>query len=175
MSLTNTDSCLLSTWHSLLLILFSWAFYTNNEQLCFQTHYASSSGTGLYPKASIFNHNCVPNAVYYTIDNVLVIHSSRQINAGEEVCFSYMQSSNLADSALFRNVHLDRDFICGCPKCTRDLTKRDIRLIKDPNAVDPAMGEVTIALSEQIQNWLLLFKMHCKLQWRKKLIDFFLL
>jgi len=124
-------------------------FYTNNEQLCFQSHYRQTSGTGLYVKASLFNHGCRPNVVYYTIDNVLLVHVSRKVKANEELCFSYMESSSLADSALFRNVHLDRDFICGCALCKDELREYDIKLIQDPNAVDPRMCEV---LSEGIMS-----------------------
>ena len=84
--------------------------------------------------------------VYYTIDNVLLVHVSRNVKANEELCFSYMESSSLADSALFRNVHLDRDFICGCALCKDELREYDIKLIQDPNAVDPRMCEVTTCI-----------------------------
>ena len=48
------------------------------------------SGSGLYPKASLFNHSCTPNCVPRQFGNVILVHTTRAIAAGESLCISYV-------------------------------------------------------------------------------------
>ena len=36
-------------------------------ELCYPERYVSLAGTGIYPQASLFNHDCRPNTARFTV------------------------------------------------------------------------------------------------------------
>lgn len=91
----------------------------NQFGLAVRVHGENSSmdGAGLFPLCSSFNHSCYPNAVWRPLDGALVVISTRNIAAGEEVCVSY---HDLTEPGFKRKRHLMRShgFECCCMRCT---------------------------------------------------------
>ncbi|KAK6438629.1 hypothetical protein LTR95_005167 [Oleoguttula sp. CCFEE 5521] len=73
---------------------------------------------GLWLKASIFNHSCVPNCHWTWISNIIFIRAVRPIAADEELTVSYIApNANFAK----RNAALaSYGFECTCPLCEAD-------------------------------------------------------
>ncbi|KAL8043126.1 hypothetical protein ABFX02_09G097500 [Erythranthe guttata] len=79
---------------------------------------------GVYPRASFFNHDCLPNACRFDyVDSVpdlsntsIVVRVIHDLPAGREICLSYFPV-NLKYSE--RQVRLKEDygFVCDCDRC----------------------------------------------------------
>lgn len=50
---------------------------------------AARAGSGLWIAPSLLNHSCAPNCTWYTIGDFLFVHTTRPIDAGEELLISY--------------------------------------------------------------------------------------
>jgi hypothetical protein len=100
-------------------------------------------GSGLYRMHSKINHSCVPNAIVQFPDNssTLQVVAIRPINAGEEICISYLEMDDCCehdaddddDCCINGNMHSDDGkhmvtdrretlrqfylFDCNCPAC----------------------------------------------------------
>lgn len=79
--------------------------------------------SAVYTGQSYINHSCSPNIYYSTIDNhthQLDVVAARPIEAGEELCASYLDMSILALPAPSRRAHIISQFgfSCECPLCT---------------------------------------------------------
>ena len=77
----------------------------------------SAVGTGIYPFASLLNHNCRPNALWQTYKkNVVIIRAQEHIKKGQEIFIAYldttMESKDRKDE-LFKNY----GFYCDCGGC----------------------------------------------------------
>ncbi|KAG5176750.1 hypothetical protein JKP88DRAFT_249267, partial [Tribonema minus] len=84
---------------------------------------SSIRGLGLFPLASMLNHSCIPNVAlcfsFGTEHNVpvLTFRALRNISAGEELCYSYV---DLYQTTAQRRHMLQAayHFTCGCVRCT---------------------------------------------------------
>lgn len=77
----------------------------------------TSSLRGIYPLASLTNHNCVPNATHVFDGNQrMIVRAAVDIQKGEEIFHSY---TRLAWGTVTRRFHLLRTkhFLCSCPRC----------------------------------------------------------
>lgn len=77
----------------------------------------TSSLRGLYPLASLTNHNCVPNASHvFDGKQRMIVRAAADIMKGEEIFHSY---TRLAWGSVTRRFHLLRTkhFLCNCPRC----------------------------------------------------------
>lgn len=77
----------------------------------------TSSLRGLYPLASLTNHNCVPNATHvFDRKQRMIVRAAVDIKKGEEIFHSY---TRLAWGTVTRRFHLLRTkhFLCNCPRC----------------------------------------------------------
>ena len=83
--------------------------------------------------------------MYTTIGTVILFHTIRNVNAGEELCISYIETKTLFDNDLLRNDVLQRDFYCNCSRC--NLTAEDKEILQNEDLVDPRMCEVTLFCS----------------------------
>ncbi|KAL1315824.1 histone-lysine N-methyltransferase ASHR2-like [Arachis hypogaea] len=80
---------------------------------------------GIYPKATMFNHDCVPNACRFdymdttytnTNTNDIVIRLIKDVDEGEEICISYFRIGR--DYATRKKILMeDYGFVCGCERC----------------------------------------------------------
>ncbi|CAE8614107.1 unnamed protein product [Polarella glacialis] len=96
----------------------SLGFYTHSEQLCHHCNFTALTGSGLFALASGFNHSCEPSVVRFSLGDITAFVTNRPIEAGEELCISYIESELLCAPTSLRSQSLNRDFRCGCRKCT---------------------------------------------------------
>ncbi|CAJ1048916.1 histone-lysine N-methyltransferase SMYD3 [Xyrichtys novacula] len=73
-------------------------------------------GVGLYPSLSLLNHDCRPNCVMVFEGTNLQLRAVQDINAGEELTISYIETLVLTDE---RRKQLEEQyhFICHCQRC----------------------------------------------------------
>lgn len=82
---------------------------------------------GIYPKASFFNHDCLPNACrfdYLDKDNVgdcntttdMVIRVLHDVPEGREICLSYFPV-NFKYADRQKRLREDYGFVCDCDRC----------------------------------------------------------
>lgn len=78
----------------------------------------SNASTGLWIRASLINHSCVPNTTKGFIGDVIVIRAARRIDAGEEITLVYDESSDYEA----RTAALQRTwgFRCNCKLCVAE-------------------------------------------------------
>ncbi|KAI0117352.1 hypothetical protein F4814DRAFT_415994 [Daldinia grandis] len=78
------------------------------------------SGVYVNPALAMINHSCIPNAFVQPIGRKAILHASREIQEGQEIEISYI------DSALHRShrqqaLQTQYYFQCLCPRCADDL------------------------------------------------------
>ena len=96
-------------------------FYTGAEQLCYTKRFSRLTGTGLYALGSRFNHSCCPNVGRHSMGDVTIFRVIKDVEPGTELCINYIESYSLASSAMRRSKELNRDFTCGCERCTNEV------------------------------------------------------
>lgn len=87
---------------------------------------------GIYPRASFFNHDCLPNACRFDyVDSVsdvsntnIVVRVIHDLPAGREICLSYFPV-NLKYSERQQRLKEDYGFTCGCDRCNVEATWSD--------------------------------------------------
>ena len=74
-------------------------------------------GRGLYPLVACCNHDCTPSAVLTFRGNVAQLRATRMLEAGTEVCISYI---DLTATAAERRAELQEGyhFTCACAACS---------------------------------------------------------
>ncbi|KAL1461425.1 hypothetical protein WDU94_013325 [Cyamophila willieti] len=87
--------------------------------------FLNNEGSALYRLQSSCNHNCLPNAeIKFPYSNfVLNLVALKDINAGDEICISYMEEDLLERGRGTRSNYLRRNyyFTCTCDKCQSQL------------------------------------------------------
>eukprot|EP00929_Paragymnodinium_shiwhaense_P114320 TRINITY_DN82678_c0_g1_i1.p1 TRINITY_DN82678_c0_g1~~TRINITY_DN82678_c0_g1_i1.p1 ORF type:complete len:564 (+),score=40.91 TRINITY_DN82678_c0_g1_i1:62-1753(+) len=72
----------------------------------------------LFAATSRFNHSCCANALADTSKDRVVVRALRDIDAGEEVCISYVPVHQTREE---RQGHLlGKGFVCKCPRCEQE-------------------------------------------------------
>ncbi|KAI4386322.1 hypothetical protein MLD38_004263 [Melastoma candidum] len=82
---------------------------------------------GIYPRASLFNHDCLPNACRFdyvdggkreVADNNtdVIIRMIHDVPAGREICLSYFPV-NWSYSSRQKRLREDYGFVCECDRC----------------------------------------------------------
>ncbi|KAK0194093.1 hypothetical protein F5146DRAFT_1034215 [Armillaria mellea] len=76
-------------------------------------------GFAMYIKASYFNHDCFPNVRKQREGRSMHFYATRDIEAGEELCISYIDASDPVEK---RREELARDwyFTCLCRRCENE-------------------------------------------------------
>ncbi|KAI0375881.1 hypothetical protein BV20DRAFT_933313 [Pilatotrama ljubarskyi] len=81
---------------------------------------------GLYTLASMFNHSCIANAIWYCIGDLMIIRAAEPIKAGTEVTIPYsVEESYIDRQAVLRKHMLDS---CSCRLCEDDRRDGETRL-----------------------------------------------
>jgi hypothetical protein len=75
------------------------------------------NGTALYSLVCCMNHSCVPNVrvEYASGSNVAFVIANRDVEAGEELCISYVDESLSYEARTESLAHYG--FVCDCPRC----------------------------------------------------------
>lgn len=78
---------------------------------------------GIYPTASFFNHDCLPNACRFDyVDSSdfsntdIVVRAIHDVDAGREICLSYFPV-NFKYSERQQRLKEDYGFVCDCDRC----------------------------------------------------------
>ncbi|CAD6991600.1 unnamed protein product [Ceratitis capitata] len=95
----------------------------------FAGEFLNTEGVGLYLLQSKINHSCVPNAqsTFPYSNDIVVLKAVAAIEAGEEICISYLDECQLERSRHSRQKILKENyiFVCQCPKCQLQVTDPD--------------------------------------------------
>ena len=98
-------------------------------------HFKKDEGVGLWILASYFNHSCMPNCICEIINDMMIVHTTRTINKGEECCISYVdcQEGFTVRKAKLKNWNSGRGFDCKCLRCIpmKDETTLEFKLRTD--------------------------------------------
>lgn len=105
----------------------SLGFYTNSEQLCHHGNFTALTGSGVFSLASGFNHSCEPSVARFSIGDVTVFVTNGEVQAGEELCISYIETELLCAPTSLRCQSLNRDFTCTCPRCSASPSAGEVR------------------------------------------------
>ncbi|KAI0677320.1 hypothetical protein C8Q78DRAFT_960867 [Trametes maxima] len=74
--------------------------------------------TGLYTLASMFNHSCAANAIWYCIGDLMVIRAAGPIRAGSEITIPYSVEESYFDRQNALRKHMLDN--CSCALCEDD-------------------------------------------------------
>ncbi|RPD66941.1 hypothetical protein L227DRAFT_515885 [Lentinus tigrinus ALCF2SS1-6] len=102
--------------------------YNNFNPYRIENHHADDQATGLYPRASLFNHSCSANALWYCIGDVMIIRAAGPIPAGTEITIPYSVKESYYD----RQADLKKHMLeyCTCSLCEEDRKDGHDRLRK---------------------------------------------
>nr|XP_004296999.2 PREDICTED: histone-lysine N-methyltransferase ASHR2 [Fragaria vesca subsp. vesca] len=85
-----------------------------------ETGLRSSRAYGIYPKASFFNHDCLPNACRFDYvdegSTEITVRMIHDVPEGREICLSYFPV-NEPYSSRQRTLAEDYGFVCQCDRC----------------------------------------------------------
>jgi tetratricopeptide (TPR) repeat protein len=114
---------------------------------------AINASTGLWILASYINHSCIPNAKREYLGDLMVLHATRPIGAGEEIMHSYDECSDYdVRTAALMNTW---GFTCTCALCSAEkadspaLRKKRRELESEVNALverDEAVGAKRLSI-----------------------------
>ncbi|KAF2720154.1 hypothetical protein K431DRAFT_95811 [Polychaeton citri CBS 116435] len=79
---------------------------------------------GLWPKVSMANHSCYPNAVWSWIGDMIVVRATTQIKEGEEIFLSYVPSNMSYEKRKVRLME-KYGFECRCNLCIAEGSTTD--------------------------------------------------
>ncbi|KAH7176841.1 hypothetical protein EDB81DRAFT_898304 [Dactylonectria macrodidyma] len=87
-----------------------------------------SYGMGIYPRAAMFNHSCLPNVTHKPNDNARMVYTSaRDIAAGEECCITYFDLTAYKDLASRQQMSESQfQFSCTCERCVQEGAQENI-------------------------------------------------
>ncbi|KXG49176.1 uncharacterized protein PGRI_030460 [Penicillium griseofulvum] len=85
----------------------------------------SHYGLGIYPRATIFNHSCMPNVTWKPDSNGrMVFTTSRNLAAGEECLICYFDLPKYVDVKTRQSLVQENFlFSCACERCTQELAE----------------------------------------------------
>uniref|UniRef100_A0A8V0XZB4 [histone H3]-lysine(4) N-trimethyltransferase n=1 Tax=Gallus gallus TaxID=9031 RepID=A0A8V0XZB4_CHICK len=99
-------------------------------------------GVGLYPSMSLLNHSCDPNCVIIFEGYQLLLRSIREIQIGEELTISYIESLMPTSE---RQKQLKRQYCFECDCCLCQDQEKDAKKLAGE---EPAWKEVKDAVNE---------------------------
>ncbi|CAK7335992.1 unnamed protein product [Dovyalis caffra] len=102
---------------------------------------------GIYPKAALFNHDCLPNACRFdyvdTANNGntdIIVRMIHDVPQGREICLSYFPVNNNYSTRQKRLLE-DYGFTCDCDRCKVEATWSDEEGDSDNGDDNEAMEE----------------------------------
>ncbi|KAF8408541.1 hypothetical protein HHK36_007697 [Tetracentron sinense] len=120
---------------------------------------------GIYPKASFFNHDCLPNACRFDyVDSAaerntdIVVKVLHDVPEGREICLSYFPvDENYADRQ--KRLLEDYGFTCECDRCKVEMNWPDED--QDENENDESMEEDGIENEDDFPHAYFFFRYMC--------------
>ena len=85
-------------------------------------------GSGVFPFSALFNHSCRPHAQWRPLSSgsAIVVHATRDVEAGEEIFVSYLPLSHIGTKRL-KSLRETHGFICQCERCFGTAWLRSLR------------------------------------------------
>ena len=87
---------------------------------------AKPTASGLYPLASLFNHSCGANAIWYCIGDVMIVRAAEPIAPGTEITIPYTVEESYVTRQSILEKHMQEH--CTCWLCDEDRRDGDERL-----------------------------------------------
>ncbi|KAM5568441.1 histone-lysine N-methyltransferase ASHR2 [Rosa sericea] len=104
----------------------------------------SSRAYGIYPKASFFNHDCLPNACRFDYvdegSTEIIVRMIHDVPEGREICLSYFPV-NQAYSSRQRTLAEDYGFVCQCDRCKVEANWSDNEEVEEEGGSAEVMDE----------------------------------
>lgn len=112
-------------------------------------------GVGLWILPAFINHSCNPNARRLHVGDHLIVHTSRDVNVGEEITFAYFdmlspwrKRTDMADTWGFQ---------CNCKRCKFEeqiFSKMDMQEIQMRLERGLDLGDTVYRLEEGMRRWM---------------------
>ena len=84
-----------------------------------------TGGKGVWNKASLLNHSCVPNCQYFSIADFIFVATIRDIHAADELAIAYCKAKSYYERQKFFAYY---GFQCKCPLCRHECTEKKATL-----------------------------------------------
>jgi tetratricopeptide (TPR) repeat protein len=91
-------------------------------------------GSGLWLNESLFNHSCIPNCTWRPIGDQMFVWTTRDIEAGEELCISYVshdQSFSKREAGFQNWIKPNIGFCCQCDWCHEIRSSAELRELEE--------------------------------------------
>lgn len=111
-------------------------------------------GVGLWVLASFINHSCSPNAKRLHVGDYLMVHASRDVQAGEEIMFAYYDALSPLEKR--KEVSKTWGFQCNCKRCKFEeevCGKQEMREIEIALERGMDVGCAVHRLEEGMRRW----------------------
>jgi hypothetical protein len=81
------------------------------------TQLSKTGGGALFYAPSFLNHNCVPNATYSTIGDMMFVMANRDIERDEELMIHYLYAERMGEAERDETLQRVWGFSCHCELC----------------------------------------------------------
>ncbi|XP_028785080.1 uncharacterized protein LOC114740989 [Neltuma alba] len=111
-------------------------------------------GVGLWILPSFINHSCCPNARRLHVGDYLIVHASKDIKAGEEITFAYLDP--LSSLHKRKEMSMTWGIQCRCKRCKFEseiMCKQEMREIEIGLERGMDVGSAVYKLEEEMKRW----------------------
>ncbi|KAK7317970.1 hypothetical protein RJT34_02641 [Clitoria ternatea] len=111
-------------------------------------------GVGLWLLPAFINHSCCPNARRLHVGDYLIVHASKDLKAGEEITFAYLDP--LCPLSKRKEMSMTWGIHCKCKRCRFEgdvLSKQEVKEIEIGLERGMDVGGVVYKLEEQMKKW----------------------
>ena len=112
-------------------------------------------GVGLWLLPSFINHSCCPNARRLHVGDYLIVHASRDLKAGEEITFAYLDPLSPLNKR--KELSVTWGIHCKCKRCKFEgeflLFKQEMKEIEIGIERGMDVGGLVYKLEEQMKRW----------------------
>ncbi|XP_054825759.1 methyltransferase FGSG_00040 [Prosopis cineraria] len=111
-------------------------------------------GVGLWLLPSFINHSCCPNSRRLHVGDYLIVHASKDIKAGEEITFAYLDP--LSSLHKRKEMSVTWGIHCRCRRCKFEseiVCKQEIREIEIGLERGMDVGSAVYKLEEEMKRW----------------------
>ncbi|KAK7362371.1 hypothetical protein VNO77_04482 [Canavalia gladiata] len=111
-------------------------------------------GVGMWLLPAFINHSCCPNARRLHVGDYLVVHASKDLKAGEEITFAYLDP--LCSLSKRKEMSVTWGIHCKCKRCRFEgelFSKQEMKEIEIGLERGMDVGSVVYKLEEQMKRW----------------------
>ncbi|KAJ1405819.1 Tetratricopeptide-like helical domain superfamily [Sesbania bispinosa] len=111
-------------------------------------------GVGLWLLPAFINHSCCPNARRLHVGDYLIVHASKDLKAGEEITFAYLDP--LCPLSKRKEMSVTWGIHCKCKRCRFEgeiFSKQEMKEIEIGLERGMDVGGLVYKLEEQMKRW----------------------